>query len=108
MASGHEPDEMLEAFKDPAVPDGAGSMGTSGMIDAIGGGSGGGSVSGAGGSEELSVSGGQTWSGFCEECRSNGVSGGNIGPGRTTREAAEADCTSHKEANRTHNPMVVP
>jgi hypothetical protein len=108
---GHQPDEMLEAFKDPAVPDGAGSIGTSGMVNAAGtgsGGSGGGSGSGLRGSEELSVSGGQTWAGFCEDCRSNGVSGGNIGPARTSRDAAEADCNAHREAKPTHNPMVVP
>ena len=109
--AGPQPDEMLEAFKDPAVPDGAGSIGTSGMVNAGGAGSGGsgsGSASGSGGSEELSVSGSQTWSGFCEDCRSNGVSGGNIGPSRTSRDAAQADCDAHKEAKPTHNPMVVP
>lgn len=106
--AGHEPDEMLEAFRDPAVPDGAGSIGTSGMVSAAGAGSGGGSASGTGGSEKLSVSGGQTWAGLCEECRSNGVSGGNIGPSRTSRDAAQADCDAHKEAKPGHNPMVVP
>lgn len=108
--AGHEPDKMLEAFKDPAVPDGAGSIGISGMVSAGdgAGGSGSGAGSSSGGSEELNVSGGQTWFGVCEECRSNGVSGGNIGPSRTSRDAAQADCDAHKGAKPTHNPMVIP
>jgi hypothetical protein len=105
--AGHQPDEMLEAFKDPAVPDGAGSIGTSGMVNAAGAGSAG-AGSGSGSSEQLSVSGGQTWSAFCEDCQSNGVSGGNIGPSRTTRDAAQADCAAHKDTKPTHSPMVVP
>lgn len=96
MTPGHQPDIMLEAFKDPAVPDGAHSMSTSALDTEL-----------YGGGDELQT-GTQVWYGICEECKSNSVSGGQFGPNRTSREQAAGDVAAHKQANPEHNPMVYP
>ena len=89
--------KMEEAFRDPAVPDGAGSMGDAWRSgDNPGGGGGGGEPDTAG----------TIYYAMCQDCPGDGVRGGWVGPDRKRREDAQADADGHNQSHPGHGAIV--
>jgi hypothetical protein len=92
-----EDKRMEEAFRDPAVPDGAHSIG-----DFVGSGGPGEALGGGDGTPPA-----QTYSAMCQDCAGDGVSGGWHGPVRKSRDEAQGDADAHNQSHENHTAIVV-
>ena len=103
-----EPPRMLNAFDDPAVPDGAESMGDDwkdgGGTSSSAQGGGGGSSDGFGGPIEVPAPPQTTYRAICFTCRDNGDSW--EWPERPTYEAAAAEAVQHLADFPDHDALV--
>ena len=93
--------KMLKAFIDPAVPDGAGTMGTESMMS--GSASGGASATGASGAGSDGTTSKGKYYAACTDCPGSGW----IGPNRDTSDDAKSDADGHNKKFSGHTAAVV-